>query len=70
MLGKKKKLKKTFDDRLRTLLLDTKEDWEKARDIEKYLNDYDQEIVSQRKIAEAKHFYLFKEAKARQLGKD
>lgn len=70
MLVKKKKLKKTFDDRLRTLLLDTKEDWEKARDIEKYLNDYDQEIVSQRKIAEAKHFYLFKEAKARQLGKD
>lgn len=70
MLGKKKKLKKTFDDRLRTLLLDTKEDWEKARDIEKYLNDYDQEIVSQRKIAEAKHFYLFKEAKARQLGRD
>ncbi|WP_342513907.1 YaaL family protein [Sporosarcina sp. FSL K6-1522] len=70
MFGRKKKLKKEFDERLRTLMMDTKEEWEQARDVERYLNDYDQEVMVRRKIAESKHFYLFKEAKARRLGSD
>ena len=70
MFGRKSKFKKEFDERLHSLLLETKEEWERAREIEKYLNDYDQEVIVRRKIAESKHFYLFKEAKARRLGSD
>ena len=44
-------------------MMETKEEWEQAREIEKYLNDYDQEIIVRRKISESKYFYLFKEAK-------
>ncbi|GEN85041.1 hypothetical protein SLU01_33530 [Sporosarcina luteola] len=67
MFGRKRKLKREFDDRLRNLLLETKEEWEQAKEIEKYLNDYDQEIIVRRKITESKYFHLFKEAKERQL---
>ncbi|CAM3292268.1 YaaL family protein [Filibacter tadaridae] len=70
MFGRKAKLKKEFDERLRSLMVETKEDWEKAKGIERHLHDYDQEILVRRKIAESKHFYLFKEAKIRKLGKD
>jgi len=70
MFGRKRKLKKEFDDRLRSLMLETKEEWERAREIESYLNDYDQEVIVRRKIAESKHFYLFREAKTRQLGSE
>ena len=70
MFRRKRKLKREFDERLRSLMMETKKEWEQAREIEKYLNDYDQEIVARRKMAESKHFYLFKEAKVRQLGSD
>ena len=70
MFGRKSKLKKEFDERLHSLMMETKEEWEQAREVEKYLNDYDQEIIVRRKIAESKHFYLYKEAKARRLGSD
>ena len=68
MFGRKSKLKKEFDERLHSLMVETKVEWEQARGIEKYLNEYDQEIIIRRKIAEIKHFYLYKEAKARRLG--
>ncbi|WP_339252621.1 YaaL family protein [Sporosarcina sp. FSL W8-0480] len=67
MFGRKRKLKREFDNRLLNLLLETKDDWEQAKEIEKYLNDYDLEVMIQRKIAESKYFHLFKEAKERQL---
>ncbi|NYF26445.1 YaaL family protein [Sporosarcina sp. JAI121] len=68
MFGRKSKLKKEFDEQLRSLMIETKEEWEQARGIERYLNDYDEEVIIRRKIAESKHFYLYKEAKARRLG--
>ncbi len=70
MFRRKSKLKKEFDERLHSLMVATKEEWEQARGIERYLNDYEQEVIAMRKIAESKHFYLYKEAKARNLGKD
>ncbi|HJF31455.1 MAG TPA: YaaL family protein [Sporosarcina psychrophila] len=70
MFGRKSKLKKEFDGRLHSLMVETKEEWERAKGIERYLNDYDQEVIARRKIAECKHFYLYKEAKARKLGND
>lgn len=70
MFGRKRKLKKEYDERLRILMMDTKDEWNQAKVIEKHLDDYDQEIFIRRKIAESKHFYLYKEAKARGLGSD
>lgn len=70
MFGGKRKLKKEFDDRLLSLMLEAKSHWEQAREIEKHLNDYEQEVIVRRKIAESKYFYLFKEAKIRQLGSE
>jgi hypothetical protein len=70
VFGRKSKLKKEFDEHLHSLMVETKEEWERARGIERYLNDYDQEVIVRRKIAECKHFYLYKEAKERQLGSD
>lgn len=70
MFGRKGKLKKEYDDRLRILMMETKDEWNQAKIIERHLDDYDQEVFIRRKIAESKHFYLYKEAKARSLGSD
>ena len=70
MFRRKSKLKIEYDERLHSLMIETRKEWEQARGIERYLNDYDQELIVRRKIAECKHFYLYKEAKVRQLGKD
>lgn len=70
MFGRKRKLKEEYDERLRSLMMETKDEWEQARVIERHLDDYDQEVFIRRKIAESKHFYLYKEAKARKLGGD
>lgn len=67
MFGRNRKLKREFDAQLYNLLLEAKEEWERAREIEKFLNDYDQEVMVRRKIAESKYFHLFKEAKERRL---
>lgn len=49
-------------------MIETRDEWEQAKLVESHLDDYDQEIFVRRKIAECKHFYLYKEAKARSLG--
>ena len=68
MFKRKSRLKKEYDDYLRSLMLETRTEWEQAKVIEQHLDDYDQEVIIRRKIAESKHFYLYKEAKARKLG--
>ncbi len=49
-------------------MLEAKEEWERAREVESYVNDYDEGVLAQRKMAECKYFYLFREAKLRNLG--
>ncbi|MGN7410566.1 MULTISPECIES: YaaL family protein [unclassified Sporosarcina] len=68
LFRRKHKLKREYDEKLRTLMVDTREEWEQAKSIEKYADDFDQEIVIRKKIAESNHFYLYKEAKIRNLG--
>ncbi|MEK5330527.1 MULTISPECIES: YaaL family protein [unclassified Lysinibacillus] len=63
----KGKLKKEFDEKLVNLIRETKEDLQQAKVIEELLNDYDLEIIAQRKAAESIHFYLFKEARIRRV---
>ena len=63
----KGKLKKEFDDKLVHLLKETKEELQQAKVIEELLDDYDLELIAQRKVAESIHFYLFKEARIRRV---
>ena len=63
----KGKLKKEFDEKLVHLLKETKEDLQQAKVIEELLDDYDLELIAQRKVAESIHFYLFKEARIRRV---
>ncbi|MGE7112878.1 YaaL family protein [Lysinibacillus sp. NPDC047702] len=63
----KRKLKKEFDDRLVSLIKGTKEDLQQAKLIEELLDDYDLELIAQRKATESIHFYLFKEARIRRV---
>lgn len=67
MFFKKGKLKKEFDDKFVSLLKETKEDWQQARVIEDLLDDYDLSVIVHRKIAESKHFFLYKEARIRKI---
>lgn len=63
----KGKLKKEFDDKLVDLLKETKEELQQAKIIEELLDDYDLELIAQRKLAESIHFYMFKEARIRRV---
>ena len=67
MFFKKGKLKKEYDQRLVALMKETKEEWQQAQTIEGLLDDYDLSIIAQRKIAESKHFFLYKEARIRKI---
>ncbi|MEK4484013.1 YaaL family protein [Psychrobacillus sp. FSL H8-0484] len=67
MFFQKGKLKKEFDQQFVTLIKETKEDWQQAQLIEDYLNDYDLDAVAKRKMTESIHFYLYKEAKIRNV---
>lgn len=67
VFSKKGKLKKEFDEQFVTLMKETKEEWRQAQLIEDYLNDYDLDAVAKRKMAESIHFYLYKEARIRNV---
>lgn len=67
---KRRKLKKMFDEKLWSLMEETREEWEQAKFIENHLDDYEQEVFVRRKITESLHFYLYREAKERGIGKD
>lgn len=67
MLFKKAKLKKDFDEKFVYLMRETKEEWQQAQHIETLIDDYDLTIIVQRKIAESKHFFLYKEARIRKI---
>lgn len=64
---KKGKLKKEYDNKLIHLMKETHDDWKEAQVMEGFLDDYDLSVIAARKIAESKHFFLFKEAKIRKI---
>jgi hypothetical protein len=67
MFSRKGKLKKEYDEQLARLMNDTKKEWHQAKELESLIDDYDLNVIVQRKIAESKHFYLFKEARTRKI---
>jgi hypothetical protein len=67
LFSRKGRLKKEFDEKLVSLIKETKEDWSNGKVIEELSDDFNQDIIVQRKIAESIHFYLFKEARIRKV---
>ena len=71
MLFKKKyALRKEYDAALLKLMTETKGKWEYAKKIEYSVIEKDSLLFAQTKLAEAKYFYLFKEAKNRHIKGD
>ncbi|MBF4501575.1 YaaL family protein [Savagea sp. SN6] len=66
-LFRKHSVRQEFDDRFMELLQELKEEWEQARELEELVRDYDEHVIAKRKIAESKYFYMFKEARERNI---
>ncbi|MGX7419361.1 YaaL family protein [Carnobacterium gallinarum] len=69
VFGRRKKglLRKEYDEELLELMYRTKDEWEYKKGIEDSVFDKDGLLFSQTKLAEAKYFYLFKEARIREI---
>ncbi len=67
LFSRKGKLKKEFDESLVSVLKETKDDWTHAKAMEGLSDDYNLDVIAQRKIAESVHFFLFKEARIRRV---
>ena len=65
--SRKGQLKKEFDDKLVRLIKETKDDYHNAKVMEELMDDYNLDVIAQRKMAESVHFYLFKEARIRRV---
>lgn len=67
---KKYRLRREYDESLLLLMTRLREDWEHARKIEETSIETDDYLFAQTKLAEAKFFYLFKEARYRKIKGD
>jgi hypothetical protein len=70
LFKKKQVLRKEYDAALLKLMTETKSKWEYAKRIEHSVIEKDSLLFAQTKLAEAKYFYLFKEAKKRHIKGD
>lgn len=64
---KKKWLRKEFDHKLLTQLNSMKANWNNQKQLVERSFDPSEEFITEAKIAEAKYFFLFKEAKHRKI---
>jgi hypothetical protein len=64
---KKGKLRNEFDEQLLGQLNSLKDEWYNQKRLLEKSFDPSAEVLAQTKLAEAKYFYLFKEAKARKI---
>ncbi|MBS4210772.1 YaaL family protein [Bacillus sp. FJAT-50079] len=62
---RRKRLRKEYDQRLLDLMESTKEDWMKQKQIEKLSYEHTDQLRYETKLAKAKYFFLFREAKLR-----
>ncbi|MGN7479574.1 YaaL family protein [Solibacillus silvestris] len=67
LFSRKGKLKKEFDEKLVSSIKETKETLQNAKVIEELTDDYNLEVIAERKRAESIHFYLYKEARVRRV---
>ncbi|MCA1042605.1 YaaL family protein [Bacillus infantis] len=64
---KKGRLRNEFDEQLLGQLNSLKDEWYNQKRLLEKSFDPSAEVMAQTKLAEAKYFYLFKEAKARKI---
>ncbi|MBO8178786.1 YaaL family protein [Aeribacillus pallidus] len=67
LFRKKGKLRKQFDHQLLWQLEQAKSEWMRQKNLLQISFDYNEDLLSQTKICEAKYFYLLREAKKRNL---
>lgn len=67
MFFNKQKLRKEYDGNLVQLIKQTKQELENLQQIENLVDDFNLDTMVQKKIAESKYFYLFKEARIRRV---
>ncbi|MBX4383127.1 YaaL family protein [Mycobacterium tuberculosis] len=64
---KKGWLRKEYDEKLLDQLKELKDEWKNQKSLIEKSFDPSSEAISEAKLAEAKYFYLFKEAKKRNV---
>ena len=67
LFTRKGKLKKEFDEKLVSSIKETKENLQSAKVIEGLTDDYNLDVIAERKKAESIHYYLYKEARVRRV---
>lgn len=67
LFRKKSKLRQEYNEQLLSLMNRQKESWEKYKQMEEIIVEEHPKLTAERKLAQAKYFYLFKEAKIRQI---
>lgn len=63
----KHKLKKEYDEKLLLLLEETRSDWVRKKDLVSRTFEYNEGLSSETNVAESIYFFLFKEAKHRNI---
>lgn len=64
---KKQSMRSIYDDKLIELLNQSRTDWFKHRELLRLSFEQNNELEAQMKAAQAKYFFLFREAKKRQI---
>lgn len=67
MFGRKQKLRKEYDAKLVHVIKEAKQDLDDLQHLEGIADDFLLSTIAQKKIAESKYFYLFKEARIRKV---
>lgn len=67
MFFNKQKLRKEHDEKLVSLIKQSKQELDNLQQIEGLVDDFSLDTIAQKKIAESKYFYLFKEARIRKI---
>lgn len=63
----KQRLRKEHDEKLVRLIKQSKQELDNLQQIEDLVDDFSLDTIAQKKIAESKYFYLFKEARIRKV---
>lgn len=63
----KQRLRKEHDEKLVYLIKQSKQELDNLQQIEDLVDDFSLDTIAQKKIAESKYFYLFKEARIRKV---
>lgn len=67
LFRKKGKLKKEYDDRLVQLMQQAREEWQQQKNLSDLSFERSPQMLAEEKMAEARYFYLFKEARHRKI---